>query len=159
MRGFTFPVSCWYMGSPDAWIMIALCLFLLAVVHYRFWFWCNCTKSSLHNNRTIPSSTRVRPQTQKQKLPASATSHNSKTPMISYHPSGIMLRRQGSLQDQYASRRPRMQNTKKTAKKIAFLHLAPILGEVESNLQLVIKAVRQAVAHGASWILTPELSL
>ncbi|MGE3541868.1 MAG: carbon-nitrogen hydrolase family protein [Candidatus Tectimicrobiota bacterium] len=43
--------------------------------------------------------------------------------------------------------------------RIAMLHLAPRLGDLAHNRQLVTTAVNTAAAHGAAWILTPELCL
>ncbi len=41
--------------------------------------------------------------------------------------------------------------------RIAFLHLAPCPGDLTYNRQLIAHAVTTAAAHGAEWILTPEL--
>ena len=41
--------------------------------------------------------------------------------------------------------------------RIAFLHLAPIPGDLASNRRLVETAVLKAAEMGATWILTPEL--
>ena len=43
--------------------------------------------------------------------------------------------------------------------KVALLHLEPRLGEVEQNRLLIEKAIRQAAAGGANWIVTPEFCL
>jgi predicted amidohydrolase len=43
--------------------------------------------------------------------------------------------------------------------RIAFLHLAPVSGELPGNRQRFEQAVRQAACQGAQWILTPELSV
>ncbi len=43
--------------------------------------------------------------------------------------------------------------------RIAFLHLAPTVGEVAANQQLVTAAVTQAAAYAADWVLTPELCI
>jgi predicted amidohydrolase len=40
--------------------------------------------------------------------------------------------------------------------KIAFLHLAPIPGEIAANRILIERAIRTAAGRGAAWILTPE---
>jgi N-carbamoylputrescine amidase len=40
---------------------------------------------------------------------------------------------------------------------IAFLHLAPVPGDVEGNRNLLIHAVNKAASLGAQWIITPEL--
>ena len=42
---------------------------------------------------------------------------------------------------------------------IAFLHLAPIAGDVAGNRRLVETAVATAATAGAAWILTPELCI
>ena len=44
-----------------------------------------------------------------------------------------------------------------TTLRIAFLHLAPLPGGLESNRQLVERAVLAAAGEKADWILTPEL--
>jgi predicted amidohydrolase len=41
--------------------------------------------------------------------------------------------------------------------RIAFLHLAPVPGDVEHNRRLVETAVARAADQGATWIITPEL--
>lgn len=41
--------------------------------------------------------------------------------------------------------------------RIAFLHLAPVPGEVAGNRKLLINAVNRAASLGAHWIITPEL--
>lgn len=41
--------------------------------------------------------------------------------------------------------------------RIAFLHLAPVPGEVEHNRRLVETAIQTAAEQGATWIITPEL--
>lgn len=41
--------------------------------------------------------------------------------------------------------------------RIAFLHLAPAPGELESNRRLVERAIVTAASEKADWILTPEL--
>lgn len=41
--------------------------------------------------------------------------------------------------------------------RIAFLHLAPIPGDLAGNRRLVQRAVLTAARHKADWILTPEL--
>ena len=41
--------------------------------------------------------------------------------------------------------------------RVALLHVAPRLGEVESNRQLIESAVRVAAQQGADWAVTPEL--
>lgn len=43
--------------------------------------------------------------------------------------------------------------------RIAFLHLAPILGNVAHNRALVEEAVTKAAQEGAGWIITPELCI
>jgi predicted amidohydrolase len=43
--------------------------------------------------------------------------------------------------------------------RIAFLHLAPRLRDVDANRRLLDHAVTTAASHGATWILTPELCL
>lgn len=43
--------------------------------------------------------------------------------------------------------------------RIAFLHLAPIPGDLAHNRRLVETAVRTAAGLGADWIITPELCL
>jgi 5-aminopentanamidase len=43
--------------------------------------------------------------------------------------------------------------------RVAFLHLAPRLGDLGSNRRLVETAVTTAVGRGATWILTPELCI
>ena len=42
---------------------------------------------------------------------------------------------------------------------IAFLHLAPIPGDLASNRRLVETAVTTAAKLGAAWIITPELCI
>ena len=41
--------------------------------------------------------------------------------------------------------------------RIALLHLAPALNQVEHNRELLESAVRIAAGHGARWAITPEL--
>jgi 5-aminopentanamidase len=41
--------------------------------------------------------------------------------------------------------------------RIALLHVAPQLGEIESNRRLIEAAVRVAAQQGAQWAVTPEL--
>jgi len=41
--------------------------------------------------------------------------------------------------------------------RIAFLHLAPAVGQIASNRELIERAIFTAAQAGASWILTPEL--
>ena len=43
--------------------------------------------------------------------------------------------------------------------RIAMLHLAPRLGELAYNRDLLTRAVTTAASQGAKWILTPELCL
>jgi predicted amidohydrolase len=43
--------------------------------------------------------------------------------------------------------------------RIAFLHLAPISGDVASNRRLVETAVTTAAGLGADWVITPELCI
>jgi N-carbamoylputrescine amidase len=43
--------------------------------------------------------------------------------------------------------------------RIAFLHLAPSWRDLQANRRLVDRAVTTAAAHGATWILTPELCI
>lgn len=43
--------------------------------------------------------------------------------------------------------------------RIAFLHLAPIPGDLGGNRRLIETAVVRAVQAGATWILTPELAV
>lgn len=43
--------------------------------------------------------------------------------------------------------------------RIAFLHLAPVLGDLAGNRRLIETAVAQAAQTGATWILTPELAV
>ena len=43
--------------------------------------------------------------------------------------------------------------------RISFLHIAPEVGQVERNRQLMESAVRVAAAEGADWALTPELCI
>jgi predicted amidohydrolase len=43
--------------------------------------------------------------------------------------------------------------------KIAFLHLAPVPGEIPYNRSLVLRAVGVAESSGADWIITPELCI
>lgn len=43
--------------------------------------------------------------------------------------------------------------------RVALLHLAPSLGDVQSNRRLIDRAVDTAAAYGATWILTPELCM
>lgn len=42
---------------------------------------------------------------------------------------------------------------------IAFLHLAPIPGDLAGNRRLIETAIMQAAQAGAAWILTPELAV
>ena len=42
---------------------------------------------------------------------------------------------------------------------IAFLHLAPVPGDLSGNRRLIETAVMQAAQAGANWILTPELAV
>ena len=41
--------------------------------------------------------------------------------------------------------------------RISFLHLAPVLGDVRHNRNLLESAVRVAAGEGADWAITPEL--
>lgn len=41
--------------------------------------------------------------------------------------------------------------------RIAFLHLAPVPGDVTGNRRLIERAIVTAAEQGASWVLTPEL--
>ncbi|MCC6141851.1 MAG: carbon-nitrogen hydrolase family protein [Nitrospira sp.] len=43
--------------------------------------------------------------------------------------------------------------------RIAFLHLAPVPGDLAGNRRLIENAAMQAAAAGANWILTPELAV
>jgi predicted amidohydrolase len=43
--------------------------------------------------------------------------------------------------------------------RIAFLHLAPCLRDLQANRRLIDRAVTTAAAAGATWILTPELCI
>jgi predicted amidohydrolase len=43
--------------------------------------------------------------------------------------------------------------------KVSFLHLEPKLGDIEFNRRLIEKGIDIAIAHGAKWILTPELAV
>lgn len=43
--------------------------------------------------------------------------------------------------------------------RIALLHLAPALGDVERNRQLIEKGITTAAQLGAAWIITPELGV
>ena len=43
--------------------------------------------------------------------------------------------------------------------RIAFLHLAPIPGDLAGNRRLIETATMQAAQAGAAWILTPELAV
>ncbi|GKS59278.1 hypothetical protein YTPLAS18_28050 [Nitrospira sp.] len=43
--------------------------------------------------------------------------------------------------------------------RIALLHLAPVLGEITRNRDLIQRAVVTAAEAGATWIVTPELSV
>jgi N-carbamoylputrescine amidase len=47
----------------------------------------------------------------------------------------------------------------KNALRLALLHLAPSLGELDRNCDQVAAATRKAAASGAKWIVTSELSL
>ena len=42
--------------------------------------------------------------------------------------------------------------------RIAFLHLAPVPGDLAGNRRLIETAVLQAAQAGAAWVLTPELA-
>lgn len=43
--------------------------------------------------------------------------------------------------------------------RIAFLHLAPVPGDLTGNRRLIETAIMQAAQAGAAWILTPELAV
>jgi predicted amidohydrolase len=43
--------------------------------------------------------------------------------------------------------------------RIAFLHLAPCLRDLQANRRLIERAVTTAATYGATWILTPELCI
>ena len=43
--------------------------------------------------------------------------------------------------------------------RIAFLHLAPAIGEVQQNRGMLESAVRVAAREGAQWAITPELCI
>ena len=43
--------------------------------------------------------------------------------------------------------------------RIAFLHLAPCLRDLQANRRLIDRAITTAATSGAMWILTPELCL
>ncbi|MEQ1794473.1 MAG: carbon-nitrogen hydrolase family protein [Nitrospira sp.] len=43
--------------------------------------------------------------------------------------------------------------------RIAFLHLAPVPGDLAGNRRLIESATMQAAVAGAAWILTPELAI
>ncbi|ABA87838.1 nitrilase/amidohydrolase superfamily protein [Syntrophotalea carbinolica DSM 2380] len=43
--------------------------------------------------------------------------------------------------------------------RIAFLHLAPVAGDVGGNRNLLIKGMEAAAKLGAQWVLTPELCI
>jgi predicted amidohydrolase len=43
--------------------------------------------------------------------------------------------------------------------RIAFLHLAPCLRDLQANRRLIDRAVTTAATAGATWILTPELCI
>ena len=43
--------------------------------------------------------------------------------------------------------------------RIAFLHLAPCLRDLQANRRLIDRAVTMAAIYGATWILTPELCI
>lgn len=43
--------------------------------------------------------------------------------------------------------------------RIALLHLAPRVGELDHNRRLIEKAIEQAAANGAEWLITPELAV
>ena len=43
--------------------------------------------------------------------------------------------------------------------RIAFLHLAPVPGDLVGNRRLIETGIRQAAQAGANWILTPELAV
>lgn len=43
--------------------------------------------------------------------------------------------------------------------RIAFLHLAPVPGDLAGNRRLIETAIVQAAQAGAAWILTPELAV
>lgn len=43
--------------------------------------------------------------------------------------------------------------------RIAFLHLAPRLGDLTSNRQLLEAALSKSAELGANWVLTPELCI
>ena len=50
-------------------------------------------------------------------------------------------------------------NVKPERVRIALLHLAPDLGELEHNTKTIIQAMALAKEHDAQWVLTPELTL
>lgn len=43
--------------------------------------------------------------------------------------------------------------------RIAFLHLAPVPGDLAGNRRMIETAVMQAAQAGANWILPPELAV
>ena len=50
-----------------------------------------------------------------------------------------------------------MNSTRPGILRIAFLHLAPVPGDVSGNRKLLINAVNRAASLNAQWIITPEL--
>ena len=42
--------------------------------------------------------------------------------------------------------------------RIALLHLAPVPGDIAGNRARIETAIREAVRHGADWVVTPELA-
>ena len=44
-----------------------------------------------------------------------------------------------------------------TSLRVAFLHLAPVPGDLAGNRRMIETAVTRAAQAGAAWILTPEL--
>lgn len=46
-----------------------------------------------------------------------------------------------------------------TGLRVAFLHLAPVPGDLAGNRRMIETAVTQAAHAGAAWILTPELAV
>lgn len=43
--------------------------------------------------------------------------------------------------------------------RVALCHFAPVLGEVDRNAAALERRMEEAAAHGAQWVLTPELCL
>lgn len=50
-----------------------------------------------------------------------------------------------------------MKSTHQNILRIAFLHLAPVAGDISGNRNLLNQGIEEAARLGAQWVLTPEL--